>query len=317
MSFIHRPCPYHAHTARAVTIGNFDGVHLGHSAILKELVNVAKQRQLTPTVITFTPNPKAFFAFQANKAIPKQILTLRDKVTQLRAHGVQDIVVLPFNTRLANMSAQEFIKNILINALNTQHLLLGDDFRFGAMRQGDFSLLAQEQNRYGYTLSSLSSVTAQDERISSSAIRTAIANGDLTQATKLLGHPLTLSGHIIYGQQLGRTISIPTINLKMPEHLANQGIYAVTVTLGTRVFHGVASIGHRPSVKSNGQCWLEVFIFDFNELVYGQIAQVTLHYKIRDEAIFDNLTTLMKAIQQDINDAKSFFATKYIKSERP
>jgi len=308
MSLIRRPRPHHARIARAVTIGNFDGVHLGHSEILKELVSVAKQRELTPTVITFAPNPKAFFAKKANQPIPKQILTLRDKVRLLQSHGINDVVILPFHTHLANMSAQDFIKKILIDALNTQHLMVGDDFRFGAKRQGDFTLLTLEQKTHGYTLASSPTVTLEGERVSSSAIRTALAMGNLTQATQQLGHRLTLSGHIIYGQQLGRTIGIPTINLKMPEHLASHGIYAVTVALGSRTFQGVASIGHRPSVKNNGQCWLEVFIFDFKEQIYGQVAQVTLHHKIRDEAYFDNLTTLMDAIRSDIHDAESFFA---------
>lgn len=288
--------------ACALTIGNFDGVHIGHAAILSRLVVNAKNRDLTPTVMTFEPHPKAFFA---RADAPSQILPLRDKLALLAAHGVEHTIVLPFNAALARMQAVDFVHDLLLERLNTKYLLIGDDFRFGAKRAGDFGLLAQMNL---FELHAHDSVQLADERVSSSAIRTALECGDLAAAQRLLGRPLTLSGHVIYGQQLGRTIDCPTINLKMPAHLAAQGIYAVHVELNGVVHQGVASIGTRPTVKSNGQCWLEVHILDFDKNVYGQLAQVTLRHKIRDELKLNGLDELKNAIAQDISDARGFFA---------
>ncbi|AXF85805.1 Riboflavin biosynthesis protein RibF [Ephemeroptericola cinctiostellae] len=308
MNLIRYPTHHDASTARTVTIGNFDGVHRGHTAILDALAKQANQQGLAPTVITFDPNPKAFFAQLHGKPAPQRVSPLRDKITFIKQHGVNDVVLMRFNQALANMPATDFVEHILVESLNTRDLLIGDDFRFGAGRTGDFNLLQDMGEQHGFTVTSLHSVLHAEERISSTAVRTAIAKGQLPLATALLGHDYTLSGHIIYGQQLGRTIGIPTINLKMPDNLVAQGIFAVTVELNGRVHQGVASIGTRPSVKTNGQCWCEVYIFDFNETVYGDMAHVTLHHKIRDEAKFDGLDALMLAIQQDIRDARAFFA---------
>ena len=308
MNLIRYPARHDASTARAITIGNFDGVHRGHTAILDVLLEQANQQGLVPTVITFDPNPKAFFAQLRNKPAPQRVSPLRDKITFIKQHGVNDVVLMRFNQALANMPAADFVERILIQSLNTRYLLIGDDFRFGAGRTGDFNLLHSMGEQHGFKVTSLHSVLHAEERISSTAVRTAIAKGQLPLATKLLGHDYTLSGHIIYGQQLGRTIGIPTINLKMPDNLVAQGIFAVTVKLNGHNHQGVASIGTRPSVKSNGQCWCEVYIFDFNQTVYGDMAHVTLHHKIRDEAKFEGLDALMQAIHQDISDAHAFFA---------
>ena len=298
--------------ASAITIGNFDGVHIGHSAVLRHLVALAKERDLTPTVVTFAPNPKAYFAQMRGVALPTQIMPLRDKVVALKALGIEQVVILPFNARLANMPATAFVQTILHDALNAKLLMVGDDFRFGAQRQGDFALLDSLQTTYGYELHNLHSVVHGGVRVSSSMIREALAAGAVAQAVELLGHPLTLSGHIIHGKQLGRTIGFPTINLKMPLHLATQGIYSVTVRLfgaPERVIQGAASIGTRPSVDSNGQCWCEVHLLDFAESVYGQIACVSVQHKIRDEAKFDDFDALIAAIENDIAQCRAYFAT--------
>ena len=298
-------------SSSAITIGNFDGVHVGHSAVLKQLVKLAKQHALTPTVITFAPNPKVYFAHKRGISAPTQIMPLRDKIMAMKQLGIEQVVVLPFDVHLASMPAEAFVSEILIRQLNAKLLLVGDDFRFGAQRKGDFALLQSLQSRYGYVLENLHSVEQNGVRISSSAIRERLENGDLAQATQMLGHPLTLSGHIIHGEKLGRTIGVPTINIKMPERLALQGIYAASVQLQSapeQIIQGAASIGIRPSVKTNGQCWCEVHLFDFNQEIYGQIACVTLHQKIRDEAKFDDFEQLLKAIQNDIAQCRAFFA---------
>ena len=297
--------------ASAVTIGNFDGVHLGHAAVLRDLVALAKERGLLPTVVTFAPNPKAYFAQLRGEPLPTQIMPLRDKVAALKKLGIEQVVILPFDAHLANMPAETFVQRILHDALNAQLLMVGDDFRFGAQRKGDFALLHELQSQFGYELQNLHSVLQNDERVSSSTIRAFLAKGELKKAVQLLGHSLTLSGHVIRGKQLGRTIGVPTINLKMPAQLATQGVYAVTVRLSgspDRVIQGAASIGTRPSVDSNGQCWCEVHLLDFNESVYGQIARVSLLHKIRDEEKFDSFDDLISAIEADIDACSIYFA---------
>jgi riboflavin kinase/FMN adenylyltransferase len=311
MLIIHRP--KQIGIPSAITIGNFDGVHAGHAAVLRRLVALARQQHLTPTVITFSPNPKAYFAHKRGVSLPTQIMPLRDKVAMMKALGVEQVVVLPFDSHLASMSAEAFVGDILIERLNAKLLLVGDDFRFGAQRKGDFALLQSLQSRYGYVLENLHSVEQNGVRISSSAIREHLASGEIAQAIQMLGHPLTLSGHVIHGEKLGRTIGVPTINIKMPERLALQGIYAASVQLQSapeKTIQGAASIGVRPSVKTNGQCWCEVHLFDFNQEIYGQIACVTLHQKIRDEAKFDDFGELLNAIQNDMAQCRAFFAQK-------
>ncbi len=294
----------------AITIGNFDGVHTGHAAVLQRLVTLANAQGLVPTVITFAPNPKAYFAQLRGVPVPAQIMPLRDKIAAMKDLGIAQVVVLPFDAHLANMPAEQFVQSIVHETLNAQLVMVGDDFRFGAQRKGDFALLHSLQAQYGYRLENLHSVESEGERISSSRVRQCLKDGDVSAATALLGHPLTLSGHIIHGQKLGRTIGVPTINIKMPEHLAVQGVYAVTVRLSgsERVIQGAASIGIRPSVHSNGQCWCEVHLFDFDAQIYGQIACVTLHHKIRDEAKFEQFDDLLVAIKNDLRLCRDYFA---------
>ena len=309
MTIFYRPS--YLSQASAVTIGNFDGVHLGHAAVLRNLVALAKERGLVPTVVTFAPNPKAYFAQLRGVPLPTQIMPLRDKVAALKRLGIEQVVILPFDAKLANMPAEAFVQTVLNERLNTQLLMVGDDFRFGAQRKGDFALLSNLQGQYGYELQNLHSVLQDDVRVSSSSIRALLAKGELKKAVQLLGHSLTLSGHVIRGKQLGRTIGIPTINLKMPAQLATQGVYAVTVRLSgfpDRVVQGAASIGTRPSVDSNGQCWCEVHLLDFNESVYGQMACVSLLHKVRDEEKFDSFDDLISAIEADIDACSIYFA---------
>ena len=313
MKIIYRPSRAFVEKApaSAVTIGNFDGVHLGHRAVLQRLLSVARERDLVPTVVSFAPSPKVYFAQQRGVALPRQILPLRDKLMRLRDAGIEQVVLLPFDDKLSRMPAPEFVHEVLRDTLHTRFLMVGDDFRFGAARQGDFSLLSQMQKACGFQLEHLHTVDDEGVRISSTMIREHLVQNDLNGAQRLLGHPITLTGHVMYGRQLGRSIGIPTINLKMPEHLASQGIYVVTVdfpSLGLQQVRGVASIGIRPSVHSNGQCWCEVNLFDFNQSVYGQMAHVTLQHKIRDEARFEHLDDLIAAIRHDIVLAHEYFA---------
>ena len=310
MHIVYRPSLQEAPPS-ALTIGNFDGVHVGHAAVLRNLVALAKERGLVPTVVTFAPNPKAYFAQLRGVPLPTQIMPLRDKVAALKRLGIEQVVILPFDAKLANMPAEAFVQTVLNERLNTQLLMVGDDFRFGAQRKGDFALLSNLQGQYGYELQNLNSVLQDDVRVSSSSIRALLAKGELKKAVQLLGHSLTLSGHVIRGKQLGRTIGIPTINLKMPAQLATQGVYAVTVRLSgfpDRVVQGAASIGTRPSVDSNGQCWCEVHLLDFNESVYGQMACVSLLHKVRDEEKFDSFDDLISAIEADIDACSIYFA---------
>ena len=178
-------------SSSALTIGNFDGVHAGHAAVLRRLVALAKQQHLTPTVITFSPNPKAYFAHKRGVPAPTQIMPLRDKVVAMEALGIEQVVVLPFDAHLANMLAEDFVRVVLHETLNAKLLMVGDDFRFGAQRKGDFALLQSLQNQYGYALENLHSVEQNGARVSSSLIRQQLERGEINEATQLLGHPLT------------------------------------------------------------------------------------------------------------------------------
>jgi riboflavin kinase/FMN adenylyltransferase len=300
----------------ALTIGNFDGVHRGHQAILARVKTAAQERGLVPTVMTFEPHPREFFAKLHGRPerAPTRIAGLRDQISALGLAGMQRVVVQRFNARLAAMPAQDFIDNLLIGGLHVKWLLIGDDFRFGARRTGDIELLRANAERYGFELESIGSVTEAGQRISSSAIRTALAVGDLERATNLLGHPYSVSGHVIHGQKLGRTLGFPTLNLRISHNCpALSGIFVVRVHgLGPDPLPAVASLGVRPTVDDSGRVLLEVHVFDFTGDAYGKLVQVEFLQKLRDEEKFVDLPTLTTAIENDARLARAYFDAGYL-----
>lgn len=303
--------------ACALTIGNFDGVHRGHQAMLALLRNEAQHRGLASCVMTFEPHPRDYFAAAANKPelAPARIATLRDKLAELERCGIEQAVVLRFDARFAAQSPQAFVADVLVAGLGAKYVLVGDDFRFGAKRAGDYALLDAAGQAAGFDVARMLSYEVHGERVSSSAVRDALAGGDMERAAVLLGRPYSLSGHVVHGRKLGRNLGFKTLNLRFSHPKpAALGIFAVQVHgLTDAPLDGVASLGRRPTVDDSGRVLLEVHCLEWPAALgaeggYGKIVRVELLHKLRDEARFDSLEALTAAIRQDADDARAFLA---------
>jgi len=282
----------------ALTIGNFDGVHRGHRALIDRVVAKARELNVTSCVLTFEPHPREFFA---PVAAPARLTRLREKLELLGAAGVERVHLIRFNARFAAMSAAHFIQDVLVRGLGTQWLLVGRDFRFGAQRKGDFAALGGQD----FALESMADVALDGERVSSSAVRAALAAGDFARAERLLGRPYTLSGRVVHGAKLGHTLGFPTANIPVAQRPPLGGIYVVEVEgLG----HGVASVGLRPTVNPLPQPLLEVHLLEGGGDLYGRRLRVRFLGKLRDEAKFDGLPQLREAIARDAAQAREYFA---------
>jgi len=292
----------------ALTIGNFDGVHRGHQALLQQVVAAAKARKITSAVMTFEPHPREFFAPQA---APARVANLRDKITALRACGIEHVFVMHFNRNLASMTAETFIDDVLVRGCDARWLAVGDDFRFGSRRAGDVSLLRAHANRGGYEVAQLATVTEGAERVSSSGVRAALLDGDLQQAQRLLGRPYSISGRVLHGAKLGRTIGFPTLNLRIAhKRPAVHGVFAVRVFgIDDRAWPGVASVGLRPTISQSGRWLLEVHLFDFAASIYGRLVRVEFVQRLRDEEKFGTLDQLTEAIRNDAAQARALFGS--------
>ncbi len=304
---------YNSQAPSALTIGNFDGVHLGHQAILRRVHEQAERLQLRPSVMTFAPHPRAYFALRGKRPelIPTQISSLRDKLEAIHAQGIRQVYLARFNQAMADMSAHDFIEHILVRGLNTRWLLVGADFRYGHKRAGDIALLRQAGVDYGFEVETISDVVDREgRRISSSELRTALAVGQLERARHLLGKPYHLSGHVIHGQKLGRQIGFPTMNIPVPEHCAvRSGIYVVRAHgLGPKPLAGIASLGVRPTVQSQGRLLLEVHLLNSQLDAYGKLARIEFLEFVRDEEKFPDLDTMIAAIRNDAQRAQDYFA---------
>lgn len=300
---VRRPC--------ALTIGNFDGVHLGHRALLARVVEAARHLGVDAAVMTFEPHPREFFAQMRgdNHHAPARVANLRDKLQALAETGVDRVIVERFNARFASLSPQAFIEEILVTGLQVKWLIVGDDFCFGAKRAGDFALLSEAGRHFGFAVVSLNSVLHDQVRISSSALRAALHAGNFPHARQLLGHPFSLSGRVLHGKKLGRTIGFPTLNLRIAhKRPALSGIFIVQVHgLGPQPLPAVASLGVRPTVEDNGRVLLEVHIFEFAAQCYGKLIRVEFLRKLRDEEKYVDLPTLRRAIAADAQAARDFF----------
>ena len=303
--------------ACALTIGNFDGVHRGHQAMLALLVSEARHRGLPACVLTFEPHPRDYFARLAGRpeTAPARIATLRDKLSELERCGIDQAVVLRFDGRLAAQPAEAFIDNVLVRGLGARYVLVGDDFRFGARRSGDYAMLDAAGQSAGFEVARLNSYQVRGLRVSSSAVREALAAGDMAQAAVLLGRPYGISGHVVHGAKLGRDLGFRTLNLRFDHpNPAALGIFAVQVHgLTSQPLGGVASLGRRPTVDDSGRVLLETHCFDWpaslgSEGGYGRLVRVELLHKLRDEARYDGLEALTAAISRDADDARAFLA---------
>jgi len=291
--------------ASAVTIGNFDGVHRGHQLVIEQLQRVARATGLPTVVIIFEPQPIEFFA---PARAPKRLARFREKIAYLKAQQIDYLLCLHFDEALAELSAEDFVQRILVENLNTGHLVIGDDFHFGKNRVGNFDFLRQNCERFGFSVDETETLMHGGSRVSSTRVRECIRNDDFSGAAELLGRPYSLSGRIAHGKKLGRELGYPTINIKMGDKtLIVKGIFAVQVKgIDNRPLQGVASIGTRPTINGVDTI-LEVYILDFNRDVYGYRVVVEFLHKIRNEEKFDSLEELSAHIAQDTEKAKAFF----------
>ena len=290
------------HRGCVLTIGKFDGVHLGHQAVLSQVVEKANELGMPSTVMVFEPQPEELFT---PEQAPARLSLLRDKYTQLKALGIDRLLCVKFDRHFAAFSATEFVEGLLVEKLGIKYLVVGDDFRFGKGRVGDFATLVEEGAKCQFDVVSTQSFRLEDCRISSTEVRDALSNDDFTLAQQMLGRPFTIAGKVLHGDKRGRTIGFPTANVLLKRCKAPiNGVFAVTVTVADKIYSGVANIGHRPTV--NGQrSQLEVHIFDFNDDVYGQFISVALVSKIRQEMKFDSFELLHQQIQKDALTAKT------------
>ena len=286
-----------------LTIGNFDGVHLGHRRVITALVEKAKQHNCVPSVMVFEPQPQELFS--PNTA-PARLTRLRDKYVYLERLGVERLICVNFNRRFSDLTAETFIKELLVEKLKVRHLIIGDDFRFGKNRTGNFSLLKVMGKQLGFTVSDTASYKLAECRISSTEIRKALENNELAEAEQMLGRPYSIIGRVFHGDKRGRQLGFPTANVLLKRRVSPvSGVYVVKVNSQGGYYYGVANIGARPTVSGIRQ-QLEVHIFDFSKNIYGQTIEVVLLNKLREEMKFDSLASLTEQISQDSKQARLY-----------
>ena len=293
------------HRGCAATIGNFDGVHLGHQSVLARLVEQGVERQLPVTLVTFEPQPREYFA---PEAAPPRLTRFREKLEALQHCGIDRIVCLRFDERLASLEPQQFIQQILLDGLDVKFLVVGDDFRYGKARGGNFEMLQAAGQEHGFPVRNMHTFCVGPERVSSTRIRDALQQGDLTGAAALLGRPYWMSGRVAHGDKRGRTIGYPTANIFLHRNsVPVAGVFAVEMHgIDGQTLQGVANVGNRPTVDGS-RSLLEVHLFDFDRDIYGRHVQVSFLKKLRPEQKFDSFEQLKLQIQQDAQQALDFF----------
>lgn len=287
------------------TIGSFDGVHLGHQAILQQLIDKSAEYNLPSVVMIFEPQPQEFFS---GEQAPARLMRLREKVEAFIEAGIDQVFCLQFNRSLRSLSADDFIDQVLVSGLNVRCLVVGDDFCFGHDRSGNYQLLTEAGKQHGFDVLDTHTLEYNGERISSTRIREALEQADFVLAERLLGQPFFIEGRVIYGQRLGTELGIPTANVQLHRYRAPlSGVYVVEVLLNDARLSGVANVGVRPTVGDLIKPVLEVHLLDFDEQIYGQRIQVEFKAKVRDEAKFSSLEQMVEEIHNDITVARSFF----------
>ena len=303
----------HYDGAAVVTIGSFDGIHLGHQQILKRVIAEARRLAIDSAVVIFEPQPHEFFAKKHSPVgtllkPSARLMRLREKVAALLAMGITKVVCLRFNAQLRALTAEQFIAQVLVQGLHVKHLEIGDDFRFGCDRRGDFALLQAAASAHGFSVANSHTFIAQGERVSSTRVRGLLAEHCLTEAANLLGKPYSICGRVIYGRQVGRTIGVPTANMGLGRYAAAlAGVYAVRVKVAGEYFLGVANVGIKPTFEGKHKAVLEAHLFDFNGDLYGQFISVEFCKALRDEQKFASLDALKQQINSDIAQAKNYF----------
>lgn len=296
------------HRGCVATIGAFDGVHLGHRAVLQGLLAKGREFGVPVTVVLFEPLPREFFApLQA----PPRLLSFQEKVLALRDLGVDRVLRIRFNAALSEMGADEFVRRVFVEGLGVRYIVVGDDLHFGKNRAGDFAFLEAAGARLGFDVAATASVTIDGERVSSTRIRAALEAADFATAERLLGRPYSITGRVVMGQQLGRQLGTPTANIHLRRIRAPlAGVYAVEISGAAEsgaTLHGVANVGTRPTIGDLIKAILEVHIFDFSGDIYHRNITVTFRRKLRDECKFASLDALKERIRLDIEEGRAYF----------
>ncbi len=296
------------HRGCVATIGSFDGVHRGHQAVLRQVMEKAKEHDLPSLVMVFEPQPYEYFS---REAAPARLMRLREKVAALFAQGIDRVLCLKFNHALRSLSAVDFIEKILVDGIGVEHLIIGDDFRFGCDRAGDFALLKAKGAELGFSVTDTRTQLETGERISSTRIRQLLEQDDLQTAANLLGRSFSVCGKVVHGNRLGRTIGFPTLNIALGRYRSPvHGVYAVKVEIEKQLFLGAANVGVKPSVAGRRKPILEVYVFNFSREIYGQYVKVSFEKKIRNEMKFSSAEVLKEQIARDVSEIKNHFSVK-------
>lgn len=295
------------HRGCVLTIGNFDGLHLGHRLVIERLAEHGKRLNLPVVAMVFEPQPLEYFL---GDHAPSRLTRLREKAIQFASLPADELLVLPFNRGVADVDAEQFVREILVGKLNIKHLVVGDDFHFGKARRGNFALLQHLGQRYGYDVEATPSFEIDGLRVSSTLIRDALGEGDLALAKTLLGRDYSVCGRVAHGDKRGRELGFPTANIRMfRKNTPLTGVFAVTMTgLGDEELRGVANLGTRPTVDGGAKAVLETHLFDFNRDIYGRYVEVHFKTKLRDETRFASLEALKRQIERDVESARDFFS---------
>lgn len=301
------------HKGCVLTIGTFDGLHHGHQMLLSHLKAKSEELNYPNLLVTFEPQPREYFQ---GAVVPARLTRFREKVTILRGLALDRLLCIPFNERTRIIPAKDVIEGLLVNTLDVQYLVVGDDFRFGEGARGNYEMLKEAGDRFGFGVSHMGTLKFEHGRISSSRIRDALSLGDFELAEKLLGRPYFIMGRVVYGRQLGHRLGVPTANIRLQRYRAAlEGVFAVTVTGLDQQYDGIANIGVRPTVDGK-EPLLEVHIFDFDEEIYGRLLTVTFLNKVRDEQTFDGLDSLKNQIEKDISETREWFAKRRLERDR-
>lgn len=294
-------------TPTVLTIGNFDGIHRGHAAMLERLTAKARELGLSSTVLTFEPHPRELFT---PDQAPARLTSLREKLVLMEGYGVDNVFLCHFDRRLASLGAEDFIRQIVVDGLKARHVIIGDDFRFGKGRAGNFEMLETVGRQWGYSVEAMGTVDHDGLRVSSSAVRDALAAGQLELAAHLLGRPYGIAGRVYHGDKIGRTLGFPTANVQLKrKRVPLTGVYAAMVAgLDKRHLPGAASIGVRPTLRDGLKPTLEVHLLDFDREIYGAHVTVYFMHKLREEEKYPSLEALTAQIALDVEATKKYFA---------
>lgn len=293
------------HRGSVVTIGAFDGVHRGHQAILAQLIERGRALGLPTTVVLFEPLPREYFA---PSEAPPRLMSFREKFVALREFGIDRVLRIRFTPAFRDMGARDFLLKVFVNGLGCRYAVVGDDFHFGRNRSGNFELMKTIGQQHGFEVVSTDSVEVDGERVSSTRIRHILENADFATAEQLLGRPYSISGRVIVGRQLGRTLRAPTANLELRRLRAPlAGVYAVEVEIDGKLHPGAANVGTRPTVDDSTRAILEVHLLDFQADIYRKTISVIFRKKIRDEQKFDTIEQLREQIHRDFDVARDYF----------